>query len=42
MRELADMVFYGLGAYVGIVLILELIKHINNETERDENRNQRN
>ncbi len=35
MREIADMVFYGLGAYVGIVLILELIKHINNQTDRD-------
>ena len=34
MRELADLLFYGLGAYVGIVLILELIKHINNETDR--------
>jgi hypothetical protein len=37
MRELADLLFYGLGAYVGIVLILELIKHINNETDRDAN-----
>ena len=37
MRELADLLFYGLGAYVGIVLILELIKHINNEIDRDAN-----
>jgi hypothetical protein len=35
MREIADLLFYGLGAYVGIVLILELIKHINNQTDRD-------
>lgn len=35
MREIADLLFYGLGAYVGIVLILELIKHINNETDRN-------
>lgn len=32
---MADLIFYGLGAYVFIVLILEFIKHVNNETDRD-------
>jgi hypothetical protein len=31
---MGEVIFYGLGAYVFIVLVLEFIKHVNNETWR--------
>lgn len=31
---MGEVVFYGLGAYVFIVLVLEFIKHVNEETQR--------
>ena len=31
---MAEVIFYGLGAYVFIVLVLEFIKHVNEETQR--------
>jgi hypothetical protein len=31
---MGEVIFYGLGAYVLIVLVLEFIKHVNNETWR--------
>jgi hypothetical protein len=32
---MGDVIFYGLGVYCGLVLLIEFVKHVNRVTDRD-------